>query len=254
MTFWGSITGEPLLRLHWRGGVRIAISAISLFGLLALLGLVAGFDCTMPGLDSGAVRAKLRVGTSGDYSPFSTGSDVDWNAGGGSSANAPTGFDPALAGEYAADRGLVIEWVRFRWPDLLDDLAADRFDIAMSGVTVRPDRSLVGRFSVAVCQTGAVLLVARDPTRQGSALHQRKGQATRADLDRSEVRIAVNAGGHLERATRAHFPNATLIAVPDNRAVLQMVFDGTADAAATTPVLGLMLKVLVPSPPLLWRL
>jgi cyclohexadienyl dehydratase len=47
------------------------------------------------------------------------------------------------------------------------------------------------------------------------------------------VRIAVNAGGHLERVARARFPSAAIEAVADNRAVLQRLLDGGADAALT---------------------
>jgi cyclohexadienyl dehydratase len=125
----------------------------------------------------------------------------------------------------------VIEWVRFRWPDLLNDLAEDRFDLAMSGVTVRPDRSLAGRFSVPVCETGAVLLI----DRQGRAFASipLAARDSLADLDRPAFRIAVNAGGHLERVTRRQFPHATVIAIPDNAAVLARVLDGKADAAVS---------------------
>ena len=100
---------------------------------------------------AGAVHAgerakpKLRVGTSGDYAPFSMayGDRVagSWT---------PQGLDIAVAQAYARDRGLEIEWVPFRWPDLRRDLAGGRFDVAMSGVTQRPERSLVGRYTIPV--------------------------------------------------------------------------------------------------------
>jgi chorismate mutase len=44
------------------------------------------------------------------------------------------------------------------------------------------------------------------------------------------VRIAVNAGGHLEQVARAQFPRARIDAVPDNRAVPQRLVSGKADA------------------------
>jgi cyclohexadienyl dehydratase len=57
--------------------------------------------------------------------------------------------------------------------------------------------------------------------------------ATPDALDQPGVRIAVNAGGHLERVARARFPHAAVEAVADNRAVLPRLADGTADAAVT---------------------
>ena len=92
----------------------------------------------------------LRVGTSGDYAPFSVKLD----------GNPPDfdGFDIAVARGYAKARGLEIEFVRFRWPELNRGLLTNRFDLAMSGVTVRPERSAIGRFTIAAVQTGAVVI------------------------------------------------------------------------------------------------
>ena len=234
MAFWGSIT------THSPGGPSGPSQQLALV-LLAMT--LLGCGAARPSQDSDTSR--LRVGTSGDYAPFSIAGAGSWNAGGRRPATPPTGFDPAVASAYAADRGLAIEWVRFRWPDLLADLAADRFDVAMSGVTVRPDRSLAGRFSVPVCETGALLLidpqagVFRDldlragPPLAGSPVGTPRAGISHTEIDRRAVRIAVNAGGHLERVTRRHFPNASVIAVSDNRAVLEKVLSGNADAAAT---------------------
>ena len=72
----------------------------------------------------------LRVGTSGDYAPFSLrGED-----------GSMTGFDIEVAKAYAADRGRPVEFVVFRWPELQARLLAGDFDVAMGGITVRGDR------------------------------------------------------------------------------------------------------------------
>ena len=137
-------------------------------------------------------------------------------------ATSRAGFDIAVARAYAQERGLGLEFVRFRWPDLARDLAAGRFDVAMSGVTVRPRRSLAGRFSVPVVESGAVLLL-REPGRF----------ATRRALDRPDLRIGVNAGGYLEQVAQEHFPRATLVAIADNAAVREALLAGDLDAAVT---------------------
>jgi len=156
----------------------------------------------------------LRVGTSGDYAPFS------FNA----NPNRPDleGFDIALARAYAQARGFEVQFVSFRWPNLNRALLADRFDLAMSGVTVRPERSAIGRFTLAVVETGAVV-VARPKD-----LYQEIGQ-----LNHPRVRVGVNAGGHLEHVAQAHFPAATLVTIPDNALVLAALMDGAIDAAVT---------------------
>jgi cyclohexadienyl dehydratase len=163
----------------------------------------------------------LRVGTSGDYAPFSVFS-VGAAAPGGDRQSRYQGFGPELARAYAEDRALSLRLVRFRWPELIADLEAGRFDVAISGVTVRPERSLAGRFTAPTAGSGAVALVAAD------------GPIVEAgDLDRPGLRIAVNAGGHLEKAAREHFPRATLRAIPDNHAVMEALRDGSADAVIT---------------------
>jgi cyclohexadienyl dehydratase len=159
---------------------------------LAALLLAAGAGGEPPG------SGRLRVGTSADYAPFSLAAE----------GGTPTGFDITLAKTYARERGLEVELVRFRWPELLQDLAAGRFDVAMSGITVGPRRSLAGRFSVPVVESGAVVLM-REPDRWHAP----------EELDHPEIRIGVNAGGHLEQVARQRFPHATLLAIPDNQAV-----------------------------------
>jgi len=187
---------QPRSRTGWR----------SLAAALATLALAATSRGEAPG------KPVLRVGTSGDYAPFSSTGE------GGS----PFGFDIAVARAYAQERGLGLELVRFRWPDLVRDLEAGRFDVAMSGITIQPLRSLAGRFSVPVVESGAVLLL-RQPERW-SAVEQ---------LDRPDLRIGVNAGGYLEQVAQEHFPRATLLSIDDNAAVREALLAGELDAAVT---------------------
>jgi len=151
-----------------------------------------------------AQQPLLRVGTSGDYAPFSQQGP----------AGQRDGFDVALARAYARDRGLAIRWVPVRWATLNSDFGAGRFDVVMSGVTIRPERSAAGRFSVPVATSGAVLLAASDPLPAGA-------------------RIVVNAGGHLERVARRLFPGATLRPLSPNAAVREALLSGAADAAVS---------------------
>jgi len=158
-------------------------------------------------------REPLRVGTSGDYAPFSL-----WTEG----QPGPHGFSADVARAFARDQGRGVEWVRFRWPELDADLAAGHFEIALSGITIRPDRSLAGRFALPLTVTGAVALVRAD-----SALRDR------ADLDRAGIRLAVNRGGHLERVARALFPGASIEPIGDNARIAERLFDGRAEAVLT---------------------
>ncbi len=176
-----------------------------LFVLVSIAALQA-WQCTQ--------RPELQVGTSGDYAPFSTGS---WDGDG-----SLQGFDIDIAKRFAADHGREAAFQRFRWPELVSDLVEGRFEIAMSGITVRPERSLAGLFTTPVAVSGAVALVPQD-----SAL------GTTHDLNSKGVRIGVNAGGHLEKTARAFFPQASIGAIPDNAAVLATLSAGESDAVIT---------------------
>lgn len=181
----------------------------------------------------------LRVATSGDYAPFSwdaSAGDAGIAAPGASSSAAPassappprtpapmlTGFDIEVATQFAREHGYQLELVRFRWPDLGRELATGNFDVAMSGVTLKPERSVAGRFTVPVARTHAVAL-----TWKGS------GATTMAELDVPVRRIAVNAGGHLESVAREAFRRAEVVAIADNEAVRMALLDRAFDAVVT---------------------
>ena len=137
---------------------------------LAIVLCMAACSARRPhGTDDGT----LRVGTSGDYAPFSVhAADGSWS-----------GFDLAVARAYAAARGRRLELVPFRWPELAAHLAAGDFDVAMSGVTVRADRLIIGTMTAAVARADAIVLVHR-----GTAFNGRTA------FDGTSGRVAVNPG------------------------------------------------------------
>ncbi|MFP6638736.1 MAG: transporter substrate-binding domain-containing protein, partial [Myxococcota bacterium] len=106
--------------------------------------------------------------------------------------------------------------------ELLTDLKNDRFDVAMGGITVRPERSIAGRFTVPITTSGAVILIP-----------EASPFVTTRDLDRTDLQIAVNSGGHLEQVARAHFPNARIRAMDQNQNVIRALAQGDVDAAVS---------------------
>ncbi|MEO8603861.1 MAG: transporter substrate-binding domain-containing protein [bacterium] len=159
-----------------------------------------------------ATPAALRVASSGDYAPFSS---ID-------SQGVRSGLDIEVAERFAHDVGLPLDWVPLTWANIDAATVRDGFDVAMSGVTLRPDRALIGRYTRPMATTGAVAVVrAADAGRF----------ATPDALDRPDVRLAVNSGGHLERVTRARFPHAVILPQSRNAAVPLTLRDGRADAA-----------------------
>lgn len=180
-----------------------------------LLGLAAA-----PTAVAGAGTKVLRIATSGDYAPFSYSAATEDPS--VSFQTSLAGFDIDVATRFAKDRGEKIEFVRFRWPDLAEQLETAKFDIAMSGITLKASRSVGGRFSVAVAATHAVAL-----TWEGS------GATTVNDLNRPSRRIAVNAGGYLEQVARNVFTRADIVALADNAAVRMAMLDRAFDAVVT---------------------
>jgi cyclohexadienyl dehydratase len=179
-----------------------------------------------------APQAVLRVGTSGDYPPFS-----DWKQ------ERPSGFSVALVEAFAAEHGLEPTWVRFRWPELSADFSAGKFDLAASGITVRPERSVLGRYTVPVVRNGAVLLLRRPrwapPPASASSRTELSHALTEVRaLDQPALRVAVNRGGHLERVARSLFHQAQVTAIPDNAAVREALATGQVDAALTNTLEG----------------
>lgn len=194
--------------------------------LALALGLVAA------GCAASAVRADphpaLLVGTSGDYPPFS-----EWREQG------PQGFSVALLEAFASEQGQALTWVRFRWPELVRDLQAGSFSLAASGITVRPERSVAGRYTVPVARNGAVLLLRRPswaPASAGIPADMESARSAVQALDRPELRVAVNQGGHLERVARGLFRQAQVLAIPDNAAVREALASSRVDAALSNSI------------------
>src|SRR5262245_11733944 len=172
-----------------------------------LLLLLVGCVRHAPGLPP------LRVGTTGDYPPFSTGA-----------GETPAGFDVEVARRFASDTGRPIEFVPFRWSELVTDLVSGRFDVAMSGVTMRPERALIGTFTRPVAESGAVVLIRPEYARS----------AARVDL--VGLRLGVNAGGYLEQVARRLFPHAMLVPSADNRSLPLLLARGSIEALLTDDV------------------
>lgn len=91
----------------------------------------------VPALSRIAASGTLRIGMTGDYAPFSADA-------GGSLA----GADVDMAIAYAASLGVQPRFVRTSWPTLMQDYRAGRFDIAMSGISVTPERAAAAAFSL----------------------------------------------------------------------------------------------------------
>lgn len=168
-------------------------------------------------LDDIAARGVLRVGSTGDYKPFSYR-----QAGGGF-----IGMDVELAGELARALGVRLELVPTTWPTLMADLGADKFDLALSGVSVTAERQRQALFSVPYLHDGKTPITRCENVARYQAL---------AQIDRPEVRLIVNPGGTNERFARARAPHARLIVYADNVTIFGQIVSGAADLMMTDAI------------------
>ena len=82
-------------------------------------------------LDDIIKRGTLRVGMTGDYLPF-TYLDKE--------TKKFRGFDVDMAEALGKALGVGVEYVHTAWPQLTKDFEADKFDVAMGGVSITLDR------------------------------------------------------------------------------------------------------------------
>ena len=182
----------------------------------ALPGVAAGAGASSR-LDDIVARGVLRVGSTGDYKPFT------YRTGNGGFI----GLDIALAADLAASLGVKLQVVPTTWGALMSDLGNDRFDLAMGGVSVSLERQKKALFSVPYLRDG------KTPIARCEDAHKYQ---TLADIDRPEVRLVVNPGGTNERFARAHAPHATLAVYPDNVTIFDRIVTGAADVMITDAI------------------
>src|SRR5215475_9596412 len=96
-------------------------------------------------LDEILKRGSLRVGMTGDYLPFTY---LD------KATQKFRGFDVDMAEALGKALGVKVDYVQTAWPQLTRDFEADKFDIAMGGVSITLDRQKIGPFSAPMMREG----------------------------------------------------------------------------------------------------
>ena len=169
----------------------------------------------------------LRVGTTLDYPPFSSGT-----------LDQPKGVDISLAKALGATLGVDVVFVQTSWPTLTADFTDRAFDLAISGVSITPSRAALGLFSKPYHVGGKTPI--------GRCLDQGRFKDFGA-IDQPETRAVFNPGGTNERFARRHLQQAQLITFPDNRMIFQELLAGRADVMFTDEI-EVALKTQLHSP------
>ena len=155
----------------------------------------------------------LRVGTPGDYRPFSM-----------KEANGYAGYDIDLVKALAAAAGWKVEMVPTTWSNLTKDLQGDKFDVAVGGITQTVARLKVGDFLPGYAPFGKAAL--------GPA-PKKDRFTTPESLNQPDVRVIKNPGGTNEKYVLEHLTKAQVSTHPNNAEIPCLIAEGKGDVMIT---------------------
>lgn len=188
------------------------------YGALLALAVIA-FGGQARDMQTITRSGELKVGVPGDYAPLAF-----HNA-----AGELLGYDVDMAKDLGKVLGLKVVFVATSWPTLSEDLRADKFDIAMGGVTQTPARAKEFALTRSVMANGKIALA-----NCGAA----PGLDNLAKIDRPQVKVVVNPGGTNQSYVEAHIKHAQVIRVKNNVDNLQALRNKTADMMVTDRIEG----------------
>jgi cyclohexadienyl dehydratase len=162
-------------------------------------------------LDQVLQAGVLRVGTTMDTPVFSMKN----------AAGALHGFDMDALETLSRALGVRIEYVKMAFGSMLGELAADRFDIAMSGMGRTMERARTATFSKPYMRYGKLLMIRATDRDKYRSL---------ADLDQPGLKIAYNKGGLNDRFANTQFKHATPAGYPSNELATADLLAGLVDA------------------------
>jgi cyclohexadienyl dehydratase len=157
----------------------------------------------------------LRVGTPGDYRPFSM---LDKSTG------KYEGHDVELVELLSAELGVALEFVPTSWPKLMEDYLGGKFDIAVGGITRSLARMLKGDFLPPYAPNGKVALIRKADKEKFTSLEK---------MDVSQTTVIVNPGGTNEKFVNANFKNAKVVVHQQNAEIPDMIATGKGDVMIT---------------------
>lgn len=160
----------------------------------------------------------LKIGIPGDYAPLAFYKD-----------DALIGYDIDVANALSSAWNLKLEFIPTSWPTLAEDLEADKFDIAMGGISFTQDRNDSFLLTKPLIPDGKVVMAQCD---KASTLK------TLDEINQPSTVVAVNPGGTNERFVNNNLDKATIIRTPDNIQNIRMVRNKEADMIITDMIEG----------------
>jgi polar amino acid transport system substrate-binding protein len=132
-----------------------------------------------------------------------------------------------MASDIAAKLGAKVATVESTWGNQILDLQGDKIDVAFA-VNPTPERSLVIDFSTPILVHSFTVI-----TKKGFAKPQNW-----SDIDKPEVKIAVDLGSTHELIARRYCPKATILGFKSRDEAILAVATGRADCNVSLAVLS----------------
>jgi cyclohexadienyl dehydratase len=153
----------------------------------------------------------LRVGTTMDTPVFSMRN----------AAGQLEGFDMDTLETLGPGLGVKIDYVKMTFGSMSADLAADKFDVAMSGMGRTLNRARTATFSKPYMLYGKLMMIRSIDKERFKSL---------PDLDQPGIKIAYNKGGLNETFANTMFKQATPVAFDSNQLATNDLRAGKVDA------------------------
>lgn len=132
-----------------------------------------------------------------------------------------TGFDVELVEAMAKTMGKQVEWTNIDFKGLIPGLVSRRFDMAVSGIYITPERRKVVDFTEPYYTGGLVALVKSGNT------------AINKPEDLNGKKVSVQVGTKSVSFLRDTYPQVQRVEVEKNQEMFNLVEIGRADAAVT---------------------
>jgi cyclohexadienyl dehydratase len=182
-------------------------------GLATAMALAAAAQAG-PRLDRIMDSKVIRVGTPGDYRPFAIKTDK----------GGYEGHDIDVIEAMAKGLGVKVEYVQTSWPNLMKDLLADKFDVAVGGITRNVARVRQAAMLPGYAPFGKVALVRKDEASKYKSVN---------DLNQSSVRVIKNPGGTNEIFVLENLKQAQVSTHDKNAEIPALIAEGKGDVMIT---------------------
>jgi cyclohexadienyl dehydratase len=164
-------------------------------------------------LDTILSKKVLRVGTPGDYRPFSMLTDGKYE-----------GFDIDVIQLIAKELGVEVEFIPTTWKELINGLKDNKYDIGVGGITRSVARVTQYEFLPGYAPFGKVALIRAEDKDKYTSLET---------LNKPSVRVIKNPGGTNEAFVLANLTGANVFTHEKNAEIPGLIAEKKGDVMIT---------------------